>query len=517
LDTQVLIIGGGATGTGLARDLALRGVECILVEKKDINAGASGANHGLLHSGARYVSSDPATAGECRDEGTLLKKLAPHCIEDTGGLFVAVRGDDEKYVADFPHFCEQAGIPTRALDVKEARELEPVLSEKLIAAYAVEDASIDPFRLSMENILQAQRLGTRLMTYTQVLAFKREGRRIVSVRVKNSKTGEETTIQADQVVNASGAWAGELAKLAGASIPVLYSKGSLLIAHDRITERVINRLRKASDADILVPGGTVSILGTTSIRIDDLRDIRPTIREMDAIVDNGAAMIPALETTRYIRAYAGVRPLIGNQGGGSDRSVSRGYALLDHAETGLENFSTITGGKLTSYRLMAEKAADMVCKRLGVSSPCLTKTQPLPSDPDCEWAEPSHSLRQWMRAHDPDDILLCECEMVPRSAIDKIITSVREQGDNPGLRGISVRSRMGKGACQGAFCGVRVLAHMYDREEFTTRQGLDNLRDFIRERWKGQRPILWDGQLIQEELTEALHCGLLGLELVNNE
>ena len=94
LNTQVLIIGGGATGTGIARDLALRGVECILAEQRDINAGASGANHGLLHSGGRYVFADQESAKECREEGALLKKLAPHCIEDTGGLFVAVEGDD---------------------------------------------------------------------------------------------------------------------------------------------------------------------------------------------------------------------------------------------------------------------------------------------------------------------------------------------------------------------------------------------------------------------------------------
>ncbi|NIP28462.1 MAG: FAD-dependent oxidoreductase, partial [Phycisphaerae bacterium] len=111
MNTQVLIIGGGATGTGIARDLALRGVKCILVEKGDINAGTSGANHGLLHSGARYVSSDQGSAIECREEAALLKKLAPQCIEDCGGLFVAVQGDDEKYVADFPHLCAQCEIP----------------------------------------------------------------------------------------------------------------------------------------------------------------------------------------------------------------------------------------------------------------------------------------------------------------------------------------------------------------------------------------------------------------------
>ena len=116
LKTQVLIIGGGATGTGIARDLALRGVQCILAEYRDINAGASGANHGLLHSGGRYVFADQGSAKECREEGKLLKKLAPHCIEDTGGLFVAVEGDDERYVADFPLLCSQCNIPVEAVD-----------------------------------------------------------------------------------------------------------------------------------------------------------------------------------------------------------------------------------------------------------------------------------------------------------------------------------------------------------------------------------------------------------------
>ena len=120
LRTQVLIIGGGVTGTGLARDLALRGVTCTLVEQGDINAGASGANHGLLHSGARYVSSDPGSATECHLEGTLLKQLAPHCIEDTGGLFVAVEGDDEKYVAGFPDLCDRCSRPWKNISKRKA-------------------------------------------------------------------------------------------------------------------------------------------------------------------------------------------------------------------------------------------------------------------------------------------------------------------------------------------------------------------------------------------------------------
>ena len=160
LTTEVLIIGAGATGTGLARDLALRGVRSLLVDKRDVNAGASGANHGLLHSGARYIASDPAAARECRDEGILLKRLAPQCVEDTGGLFVAVAGDDEAYIAEFSGRCADCGIVAAEIDPKEARDMEPCLSADVIAAFAVEDATLDPFMLSLDNLAQATALAS---------------------------------------------------------------------------------------------------------------------------------------------------------------------------------------------------------------------------------------------------------------------------------------------------------------------------------------------------------------------
>ena len=514
-ETQVLIIGGGATGTGLARDLAMRGVRCILVEQKDINAGASGANHGLLHSGGRYVSSDPGSAKECRLEAELLKELAPHCIEDTGGLFVAVEGDDEKYVADFPHLCSQSDIPVKELSVQEAREMEPVLSEKLIAAFMLEDASIDPFKLSMENIFQAQHLGSTLHCFTKVVGFDKGSHRIQAARLLNMLTGEEFTIEAEQVVNATGAWAGVIADLAGVTIPIVFSKGSLLITHNRISDRVINRLRPSSNADILVPGGTVSILGTTSVRIDSLDRIHPTIEEVDAIVEEAAAMIPVLEESRYIRAYAGVRPLVGSKSSGDDRSVSRGFALLDHAEDGVENFTTISGGKLTTYRYMAEKTADMVCGKLGVSKPCLTRTEPLPTTQAGQWTEAGLAPKLWLAHHDPEDILLCECEMVPKSVVDEIIASIHEQNGRSDLNAIGLRSRIGKGACQGTFCGPRVTSYLYDQNHVHPDQCLHHLREFLASRWKGQHPILWDRQLMQSELLEAMHCGFFGLELEN--
>jgi len=513
LHVQALIIGGGVTGAGLARDLAMRGVRCLLVERSDLNAGASGGNHGLLHSGARYVSNDKISAIECRDEAAILKKIAPQCVEDTGGLFVAVKGDDENYIADFPNLCAQCGITVKELSVPEALEMEYRLSKDTTAVYEVNDASVDPFRLTLENTSHAESLGSIFIKHTKVEGFTLGRNAITHVHCRNQLTGAREIIQADQVINAAGAWAGEIARMADISIPMLFSKGSLLITQTRLTDRVINRLRPPSDGDLFVPGGTVSILGTTSVSIEDLATIRPEIDEIDLLVDQGVEMIPALQDARYIRAYAGVRPLLQPKDGDSGRSVSRGFHVFDHEEDGVTNFVTITGGKLTTYRLMAEKAADLVCQKLAIDIPCRTAEAVLPACGEHEWTIPGQAPRLWLKKQDPTDLIICECEMVPKSGVDQICQLLTTENGKPTLQGISLRSRLGKGSCQGAFCGIRATAHLYEREILEKSDGLRDLRQFIENRWKGQTTILWDGQLAQAELQEAIYCGLFGLEI----
>jgi glycerol-3-phosphate dehydrogenase len=299
-----------------------------------------------------------------------------------------------------------------------------------------------------------------------------------------------------------------------------YSKGTLLVTQNRIAYRVINRLRKATDGDILVPGGTVSILGTTSERVASPDVIYPEIHEVDAIIDEGAVMLPQLTETRFIRAYCGVRPLLEEAGkrgtdDPDDRAVSRGFALIDHLEGPgkIANFVTITGGKLTTYRLMAERTADWVCRRLGIQQPCRTHIVPLPNTVDARWTEPGLAPNTWLRSHAPNDALLCECEMVPRSVVEQIVTTIRKQDGRPSLKAIGLRSRIGKGPCQGTFCSQRLAAYLYDRNYLAGSQGIDELRAFLRERWRGQQPLLWDTPLAQAELLEAMHCGLFCLEL----
>ncbi len=519
METEVLIIGGGATGTGLARDLSLRGLKCLLVEKCDINAGASGGNHGLLHSGARYVSNDIESAMECMEEGKILKQLAPRCIDDCGGLFVAVEGDDEKYIADFPEFCKKSGIYCKALTPDEAIEREPGLSDKTIAAYEVEDAAIDPFMLSLENIADAKACGSKLLCYTRAVKFEMENHKIVKVLLQNIRSGDEFYVEPQMVVNASGAWAGQVAAMAGAKLNILHSMGTLLVTQSRISSGVINRLRPPSNADILVPGGTVSILGTTSVRVDDPDKIHPTVKETDLIVETGSQMFPALEEVRYIRAYSGVRPLVSLEGeGADDRNVSRNYTLLGHGDNGLDNFITITGGKLTTYRLMAEKTADLVCSRMGntvSTTACETRTRLLSSTIEGKWTEPGAAPKRWIqKAPDAKDKILCECEMISEKTIDEIACELKKNNEVPDLLNMGKRSRLGKGPCQGAFCSVRVLAHMYDKGALSGDHGVGDIKAFLNERWKGQRPIFWGEQLIQAELTEAMHRGFFDLELI---
>ena len=519
-DTDVLIIGGGATGAGLMRDLALRGIAATLIDRRDLNAGASGGNHGLLHSGGRYAATDTETAAECRREGEILKRVAPQCIDDCGGLFVAVEGDDPAFAARFPAACAAAGIACEKLTPDEARAREPALPETVIAAYAVPDATIDPFRLVLEQVSQAEALmGSRYLPHTGIEGFDIAGGKITAARARDLKSGEEIRITARQVVNASGAWSGKVAALAGCdSVRVTASKGTLIISNTRLAKGVINRLRPPGDGDILVPGGTVSILGTSSVTIADPDDRAPTIEEVDRILDEGSAMLPLLASTRFVRAFSGVRPLIASEVAEVvGRAASRGFSLFDHEADGLSNFATIAGGKLTTFRLMAEKTADLVAARLGNTEPCRTATEPLPSGPGAGWTEPGASARDWMARVDPTDTVLCECEMVARSTVDQIVAEAPGHEEHMGLEAIARRSRIGKGACQGAFCAMRVTSHLYDRGAYDDARGLAEMREFIEHRYAGTRPVLWGAQLPQTELAEILHVGLAGLDMLRED
>ncbi|MHA0851601.1 anaerobic glycerol-3-phosphate dehydrogenase subunit A, partial [Serratia nematodiphila] len=380
-ETDVIIIGGGATGAGIARDCARRGLRCILLERHDIATGATGRNHGLLHSGARYAVTDGESARECIEENRILKRIAHHCIERTDGLFITLPQDSLEYQQQFIAACRQADIDAEAIDPQLALRLEPAANPALIGAVRVPDGTVDPFRLTAANMLDAREHGAQILTYHQVVGLLRSGDRVTGVRVYDHQNQRRYELHAAVVVNAAGIWGQQIAEYADLRIRMFPAKGALLILGHRINNMVINRCRKPADADILVPGDTISLIGTTSTHIDydQIDNMLVTPQEVDILIREGALLAPTLAQTRILRAYAGVRPLVASDDDPSGRNVSRGIVLLDHAaRDGLEGFITITGGKLMTYRLMAEWATDKVCEKLGVNSPCTTAQDALP-------------------------------------------------------------------------------------------------------------------------------------------
>ncbi|RLC66551.1 MAG: anaerobic glycerol-3-phosphate dehydrogenase subunit A, partial [Chloroflexi bacterium] len=190
-------------------------------------------------------------------------------------------------------------------------------------------------------------------------------------------------VHADYVVNASGPWTNRVAQLAGIEIPMVLSKGTMVVLDSRPTRRVINRCRFPSDGDIIVPVGTTIVLGTTSVTIEDPDSFCAEEWEIYEVLEEGIEMVPVIENMEIQRCYAGVRPLyeppeeLGDVEEG--REVSRAHFVLDHEELdGVGGFITITGGKVTTFRLMAEDTADLVCEKMGINEPCRTHLEPLP-------------------------------------------------------------------------------------------------------------------------------------------
>lgn len=525
---DVIIIGGGATGAGTARDCAMRGLKTILIERLDFTAGATGRNHGLLHSGARYAHTDPESAAECIKENMILRRIARHCVEETGGLFITLPEDSLDYQDAFVKDCLASGIQADVLDPKEAIQLEPAVNPDLIGAVKVPDGSIDPFRLTTANVLSARINGADIITYHEIVGFEKDGNRIIGVRIRSIHTGEESCIYGKVTINAAGIWGHHVAELAGVTVNMYPAKGALLIFGHRVNNMVINRCRKPADADILVPGDTICVVGTTSTRIpfSEIDNMKVTADEVDLLLREGIKLSPALAYTRVLRAYAGVRPLVAADNDPSGRSISRGIVCLDHAKRdGIEGFITITGGKLITYRMMAEEATDLACRKLGIDRPCTTAEVPLPgSEPDAgdeerrahiielsteqKAAEGRHG--SWSgkieSKSDSDDALVCECEQVSVAEVNYAMDELNVHN----LVNLRRRTRLGMGTCQGELCACRG-AGLLERHDGCTQRSLDDLSYFMNERWHGMYPVCWGETLCEVQFTSWLYQGVMGL------
>lgn len=380
----VLVIGGGATGAGVARDLALRDVDVTLVERGGLASGTSGRSHGLLHSGARYAEADRPGAAECLSESRTLRAIAGACVRDTGGLFVRLEGDDPEYFEAKLDACADVGIETERLDGDTARERVPGLADDVVEAFRVPDGVIYPSRLVAANAADAERHGARVYPHAPVegIDVARGETGVASVRVG----GEfDDTIEPEYVVNATGAWADRIADLAGVDVGMAPSRGVMVSVEYGGLGPVLNRCRDPDDGDIIVPHDGEVVLGTTSVPVTDPDEYETSEWETERSIEECAAMLPAVADASELRTWWGVRPLYApEEAGESRRGISRGFTVIDHADEGVPNLFSVVGGKLTTYREMAELVTDGVCDRLGVDAPCRTATETLPGadDPD---------------------------------------------------------------------------------------------------------------------------------------
>ena len=524
---DVVIVGGGATGAGTARDCALRGLSVLLVERHDYSTGATGRNHGLMHSGARYAVTDGESATECITENMTLRRIARHCVEETDGLFITLPEDDLAFQQTFVDACQRAGIRADVISPEEARSIEPSVNPELIGAVRVPDASIDPFRLTVANLLDARLHGAETLNYHEVEGLVMSQGRVEGVKLLNKLNGEHVEVRGHVVVNAAGIWGQRIAQMAGANISMFPARGALLIFGHRVNKMVINRCRKPANADILVPDDTVCVIGTTSDRIpiETVDDMRVTREEVDVLLKEGIKLAPSLATSRVIRAYAGVRPLVASDDDPTGRSISRGIVCLDHAKRdGVEGFVTITGGKMMTYRLMAEVTTNLVCAKLGNTTPCVTASQPLPGSEDgapnrgdmtkrYSFGERAAIGRHGSLAaridkdNDIDNALVCECEGVTVGEIKYAVQQLHVHN----LVNLRRRTRVGMGTCQGKLCSCRA-ASLLGELSHDVKRAQEDLAAFLDERWKGMRPVAWGDTLREAQLTTAIYEGLCGLD-----
>ena len=511
LAVDVVVVGGGATGAGVVRDVAMRGYKAALVDRADLGQGTTGRYHGLLHSGGRYVVSDPRSATECAEENAILTRIQADAIETTGGLFVVTPEDPLEFSDLFLLGAEKTGVPCREITVAEALRREPRLNPGIQRAFEVQDGSVDGWQLVWGAANSAKHYGAHILTYHRVTSIVRDGDGVSAVLCRDEKLGEDVQIDCRFVINCAGAWAGQIAAMAGChDVEVVPGRGIMIAMNHRLVNTVVNRCIYPADGDILVPVHTVSIIGTTDVKADDPDQLSIPRDEVQEMLDSGEILVPGFRQARAIHAWAGARPLVKDArvSATDTRHMSRGMSILDHHERdGLKGLLTISGGKLTTYRLMAEHVVDEMCGQLGETRPCTTASESVPGSESGRNYLVTHRLEE--REHDRlEEQILCECELMTRKMfVDALAEQPKGSFDD-----LRRQLRLGMGPCQGGFCSLRATGVALETGHLDAERATGLLRLFLKNRWIGLWPILYGDQVRQTALDNWIFQGTLDIE-----
>jgi glycerol-3-phosphate dehydrogenase len=378
---RAIVIGGGSTGCATAHDLALRGLEVILIDRGDIASATTGRCSCYRHTGARYAVTDKESAVECIEENLILQKIMPpKTMEENEGVYVMCADDDPAYGDLFFDACADCGIPAVEMSPKELFAREPNVSRDIRRVALVhDDAVVEPLRFTLAFAATARLNGAKFLKYTEVKEMLFEGNRVTGIRVQDRVTGEAYDIKADIVINAAGPWAGKVAALANSKVTISLSPGLHVILGVRVSHLVIDRMHKPSSGDFIYPLRNQSILGTSSWSVKDCDYLYLPEDHIKQIRELTGAMVPMCKTAPAISINAATRPLLAMPGK-SERELSRRFECFDHAVLdNVEGFVTIGGGKMITNRAMAEAISNMVCQKLEIDATCQTRTYPLVS------------------------------------------------------------------------------------------------------------------------------------------
>ncbi len=378
---DVLVVGGGITGAGIARDAARRGLDVALVERDDFASGTSSRSSRLVHGGVRYLEHGHLRlVFESSHERRVLLRIAPHLVRPLAFTWPVYEG------ARVPRWKLRAGLllydllalfrnvaAHRGLNVADIAEAEPMLARThLLGGARYYDAATDDARLTLATLLDAAVSGATVLNHAEVTGLQWEGRHVRGATVADRLGGHTLEIGASCVVNATGPWTDGVRRMENpAAVPaVLGSKGvHIAVPASRVGNRgAITLLAPDGRVMFVLPAGPCTLIGTTETETTaSPDDVRATRGDVAYLLDSANRAFPeaALRPDDVIAAWAGIRPLAAAAHSGDANSASREHLV----QTGPGGVITVTGGKLTSYRVVARDVVNAVFGALARRSP----------------------------------------------------------------------------------------------------------------------------------------------------
>lgn len=390
---DVIVIGAGINGAGIARDAAMRGLDVLLIDKGDIGGATTASPTRLIHGGLRYLEYyEFSLVRESLREREHLLRIAPHLVHPLGFTVPIYAGWRRKPITIragmilYDILSYDKSLPRHEmLSRDEVLQREPGLNaDGLEAAAFYYDAQVDyPERLSFENALSAREHGATIITHARVDHLLHDANRVTGIAFTDLLGGGEYTARGELVINAAGPWVDDLLTGIEGQRFIGGTKGTHIVVHI-FPGAPSAALYVEAQADgrpyFIVPWTGRYLVGTTDIRFTgDLNHVVPDESEISYLLGETARVIPAsgLNRDKVLFAYAGVRPLPYKEEG-SAGSITRRHIIHDHAP-GFDGLVSIIGGKITTYRNLAEETVDLTFEKLGrPSPPCTTGKIPLP-------------------------------------------------------------------------------------------------------------------------------------------